>query len=243
LETAPADGQQVAMADSVIQYANKVISLVSEKTDRAILFYSTGKDSIALLDLMAPHFREIVCVYMYFVKGLEHIDKYIRYSKVKYPNATFLEIPHWNLSSILKEGVYCLPNPKVKTITLKDVDENIRLKTGIEYSFYGMKQSDGLNRRLMLRSKEYELQAIHNKTNKVYPLSTWSNKDVFSYITFNKLPVPVTYSKNKKSQGLGFDLEVFLYLQQRYPKDLEKILQQFPLSAQILFEHEHRAKI
>ena len=101
-----------------------------------------------------------------------------------------------------------------------------------------MKQSDSLNRRLMLRG--YELQAINNKTGMVYPLSLWSNPEVLSYITLKGLPEPVRYTMNKKSQGIGFNLDVFLYLRKNYPKDLEKILNQYPLSEQILFEHDRK---
>ncbi len=74
------------------------------------------------------------------------------------------------------------------------------MKTGISYSFYGMKQSDGMNRCLMLRG--YENEAISN-TNKVYPLSKWKKSDVMAYIKAKKLPEPISYNKNK-SQGLTF---------------------------------------
>lgn len=143
-----------------IDHANEVIASVRQKTDRAILFYSCGKDSEVLLDLMAPHFKEIVCVFMYFVKGLDHIDNYLRAVKARYANVTILQVPHWTLTRVLRCGLYCIPNPNVKLLSLKDVDESVRMKTGISYSFYGMKQSDGMNRCLMLRG--YENEAISN---------------------------------------------------------------------------------
>lgn len=92
------------------------------------------------------------------------------------------------------------------------------MKTGISYSFYGMKQSDGMNRCLMLRG--YENEAISN-TNKVYPLSKWKKSDVMAYIKAKKLPEPISYNKNK-SQGLTFLPEVFDYLRRHYPQDLER---------------------
>ena len=175
-----------------IDHANEVIASVRQKTDRAILFYSCGKDSEVLLDLMAPHFKEIVCVFMYFVKLL----------------------------------------------SLKDVDESVRMKTGISYSFYGMKQSDGMNRCLMLRG--YENEAISN-TNKVYPLSKWKKSDVMAYIKAKKLPEPISYNKNK-SQGLTFLPEVFDYLRRHYPQDLEKIYKVFPLSRNILLRYDEEKR-
>lgn len=170
-----------------IDHAKEVIASVSQKTDRAILFYSCGKDSEVLLDLMAPHFREIVCVFMYFVKWLDHIDNYLKAAKSRYSNVTIVQVPHWTLTRVLRCGLYCIPNPDMKILSLKDVDEAIRLRTGINYTFYGMKQADGLNRRLMLRG--YENEAI-SKTNKIYPLSKWNKADVMAYIKARALPPP-----------------------------------------------------
>lgn len=221
-----------------IDHANEVIASVRQKTDRAILFYSCGKDSEVLLDLMAPHFKEIVCVFMYFVKGLDHIDNYLRAVKARYANVTILQVPHWTLTRVLRCGLYCIPNPNVKLLSLKDVDESVRTKTGISYSFYGMKQSDGMNRCLMLRG--YENEAISN-TNKVYPLSKWKKSDVMAYIKAKKLPEPISYNKNK-SQGLTFLPEVFDYLRRHYPQDLEKIYKVFPLSRNILLRYDEEKR-
>lgn len=120
----------------------------------------------------------------------------------------------------------------------KDVDESVRMKTGISYSFYGMKQSDGMNRCLMLRG--YENEAISN-TNKVYPLSKWKKSDVMAYIKAKKLPEPISYNKNK-SQGLTFLPEVFDYLRRHYPQDLEKIYKVFPLSRNILLRYDEEKR-
>lgn len=102
-----------------IDHANEVIASVRQKTDRAILFYSCGKDSEVLLDLMAPHFKEIVCVFMYFVKGLDHIDNYLRAVKARYANVTILQVPHWTLTRVLRCGLYCIPNPQCKAVIVE----------------------------------------------------------------------------------------------------------------------------
>lgn len=221
------------------EHTQQIINTVRQKTDRVILFYSTGKDSIALLDIIAPHFKEIHLVFMYFVKNLEHIDKYLRFCKTTYSNVIIHQVPHWNMTYAIRGGLYCIPNPNVKLMTVKDVDESMRLKTGVRYSFYGMKQSDGLNRRLMLRG--YEQEAI-STTNRVYPLSQWKKADVMAYIKQHKLPEPIAYSSQKKSQGLTFDADVFAYLRINYPEDIEKIYRAFPLSKQILLKYDNAHK-
>lgn len=222
-----------------IDHANEVIASVRERTDRAILFYSCGKDSEVLLDLMAPHFKEIVCVFMYFVKGLDHVESNLRAVKVRYNNVRIMQVPHWNLSRALRIGFCCVPNPNVKILSLKDVDNAVRLKTGISYSFYGMKKADGMQRRIMLRG--YENEAI-SSTNKIYPLSHWKKSDVLAYIKARHLPEPIAYTK-EAGNGLWFDAKCFNYLRDHYPQDLEKIYCVWPLARNILLRYDEEKRI
>lgn len=225
-----------------IEHTQQVIDTVRSYTNRVLLFYSCGKDSITMLDLVASKFDKVICVYMYFVKDLEHINKYIANAQAKYPNVRFLQVPHWTLTYVLRNGAYCHPQPKVKLMKLRDVIDNIRISTGVDWVFLGMKQSDNMNRRIMLRTAEYENEAINNKTQIAYPLSKWSNKDALAYCKQRRLLSPIAYSKNKKSQGLTFDTDVFLYLRDNYSGDLEKIYAVFPQSKVILFNHDNRTK-
>lgn len=224
---------------NISHHSLQVINTVRKETDRVILFYSCGKDSIAMLDMVAPHFKEVVCVYMYFVKGLNHIDRFVNYSKSKYQNVTFLEIPHWNLSRALKIGFFCQPQKDIRLLKPRDVIDRVRAKTGINWCFVGMKQADSLNRRLMLRTYEYE--AINYKSQIAYPLSYWKKKEVISYIRFHNLPIPIEYSK-EAGNGLWFDLKVYLWMKENEPGDLEKVLKAFPLSGKILFDYEQRTE-
>lgn len=214
----------------------KSIDTVREKTDSVILFCSLGKDSLVLLDLMYPKFKRIVCVFMYFVKDLDHINRWVGWVKAKYPNIEFVQVPHWNLSYILKGGLYCVPQPKVKLIKLADVLKAIRLKYGIYYAFFGMKKADGMNRRLMLNG--YESNGYENN-GYVYPLAEWKQKDILAYMKQHNLPEPVRYSL-KASSGVGFGLDCFLWLEQYYPQDLEKIYQVFPMAERILWEYHYK---
>ncbi len=109
----------------------------------------------------------------------------------------------------------------------------MQLKTGIEWTLYGMKKADSMNRNLMLRG--YELEAINEATKSAYPLSLWKDKEVLRYIELNRLPKPIDYEGKKRSNGVGFDPDVFLYLRKYYPGDLQKILIQFPM---ILFDYD-----
>lgn len=216
--------------------AQKSIDRVREKADSAILFCSFGKDSLVLLDLLYPRFERLICVFMYFVKDLEHIDRWIRWAQAKYPRAEFVQVPHWNLTYILRSGLYCVANPKVKIMKLADVVKAIRLKYGIEYCFLGMKKADGMNRRLMLNTYEED---GYERNGLVYPLSDWTQKDILSYMKQHNLPTPIRYSL-KASSGVGFNEDCLLWLRNNYPQDLQKIYKVFPMAERVLFEYDRK---
>jgi hypothetical protein len=221
---------------SKLQEAHNVICGVAEKQSSCIVMCSLGKDSLVTLDLVYPHFEKVVCVFMYFVKDLDHINGWIRWVKKKYPKVEFMQVPHWNLTYILRGGLYCVPNPKVKLWNLSKTIEALRLKTNCYYVFLGMKKADGMNRNLML--KGYESNGYENK-GLVYPLASWTQKDVLAYMKHKRLPQPVRYS-SKAGGGVGFSKETFTWLEKHYPQDLEKIYKVFPMSERILFEQNYK---
>lgn len=219
-----------------LQEAHNVICRVAEKQSSCIVMCSLGKDSLVTLDLVYPRFERVVCVFMYFVKDLDHINGWIRWVKKKYPKVEFMQVPHWNLTYILRGGLYCVPSPKVKLWNLSKTIEALRLKTNCYYVFLGMKKADGMNRNLML--KGYESNGYENK-GLVYPLASWTQKDVLAYMKHKRLPQPVRYS-SKAGGGVGFSKETFTWLEKHYPQDLQKIYKVFPMSERILFEENYK---
>ncbi|MBF0651258.1 phosphoadenosine phosphosulfate reductase [Dysgonomonas sp. GY75] len=226
-----------------MQKAIDIIKEIARQTDKVILFHSaSGKDSIALLDLLHPHFNEIVCVYMFIIKDLEHINRYIAYAQNKYPKARYIQIPHYCVYSYIKIGFMgCPQNPKQKKYTLSELNDIIRERTGIEWTCLGFKQSDSMNRRLMLRG--YRNEAICDKSKKLYPLSSYKNADILAYIQEKGLIKPERYGKRGQSSGTDImDIDYLLYLKANYPSDLRKVLRQYPLVERIIFEYEYKAE-
>lgn len=224
-----------------MERAIDIIRSIAERTDRAILFHSaTGKDSIALLDLMHPFFREIVCVFMYTVKDLEHINRYIGWAQRKYPKARFIQIPHYGIYSYIKVGFMgCKMNPKQRKYTLADLNEIVRKRTGVDWTFLGFKQSDSMNRRLMLRT--YDQESICEKSRKAYPLSAYKNADVLDYIERNNLISPEAYGGEHQSSGSDItDIHYLLWLRENFPGDLKKIYSVFPMVERLVFDHDNK---
>lgn len=166
-----------------LKRAREIIDDVSKETDSILLFHSlSGKDSIVLLDLCYKKFKRVVVVFMYIVKDLEHIMRYYNYAKTKYPNIEFVQVPHYALFYDIKTGYMGIKqDPKQRQWTLADITEKLRKRLGVEWACYGFKQSDSLNRRLMLRSYTDGKEAINWKTKKFYPLSTYKNKEIMDY--------------------------------------------------------------
>lgn len=218
-----------------LEQAHDTIRFVREQTDECLVFNSCGKDSLVTLDLVAPYFRRVVCVFMYFVPGLEHIEKFLAFSLRRYHNVEVLQLPHWNLSYVRRGGMYCVPNPKQKLLKLRNVIDQAREQTGINPVFLGMKKADSMNRRLMLNTYE---EAHYTNAGLAYPLATWTQKEVLAYMKQKRLPMPVRYGKNA-SNGIGFNLDCFLWMERNAPADLRRMYEAFPLSQRILFEYHY----
>ena len=218
------------------------IKALSVRTDRAILFHSgAGKDSIALLNMMAPYFKEIVCVYMYIVKDLEHINRYIRWAEKKYPNCRFIQTPHYAYYNLKKYGVFGTDEVSYSGWNLSKINDKVREETGIEWTVLGFKKNDSMNRRLMLNT--YPDEMTSEKGKKLYPLSNWNNKQVLAYIQKERLIEPIQYGKtgNIKSQGTDVsDLSFLLWCRKNYPNDLKKVFTEFPDCERILFEYDYK---
>ncbi|MFJ1429385.1 phosphoadenosine phosphosulfate reductase family protein [Capnocytophaga canimorsus] len=222
----------------MLNQAQEIIEQLKQKTSKVVLFHSmSGKDSIALLNLLYPHF-EVTCVFMYVVKDLQHINRYINYINSKYPKAKIIQVPHFGVYSYIKSGYLgCKQNPKQKQYNLSELTDIVRERTGIEWAVFGFKQSDSMNRRLMLRT--YENEAINEKNKKAYPLSKYKNKDILHYIQQNNLITPESYGQSQSSGTSISDINYLLFLREKFPEDLKKIFAEYPLAERKLYEYDY----
>lgn len=225
------------MANKFIQTLD-VIDRVSRMTDTVLLYYSGGgKDSIALLDLVAPHFKKVVCVYEYIVKGLGHIQPYLDWVTTRYKNTELLEVEHPTRLLALKEGFFCDPHPDIKVPSNGDLEKQVREMTGIKYAFSGMKGQDGFMKRMRLKmfAKDYWI----TDKGMVYPLAIWKNTEVLRYISQRNLIKPFTYGKRTEkqvSQGFLMEINSMLFLIENYPKDYEMVLKEFPYAEKLMYD-------
>ena len=226
--------------------AINVIRKIAAITDRVVLFHSaTGKDSIALLHLMHPYFKEILCVYIYAVKDLEHVNKYIGWAQRRYPNVRFIQIPHMAVYAETRLGFLGRKqNPEQKLYSLSDLTDIVRVRYNFPWAFFGFKMSDSFKRRLMLRNYtpdkgEYDLQAINYKSKKAYPLSVYKNGDVLRYIEDNGLIRPEKYGESGQSSGCDpTNVDYLLWLEKNSPRDLQRVYAELPLAERLMFNYK-----
>lgn len=174
---------------------------------------------------------------MYMVKDLEHINKYIEWAKRKYPKAEFQQVPHYVLSQYIRDGeMGCKKNPNQKVYQLNHISDMVKLNNNIQWAIFGFKQSDSMNRRLMLRT--YEDESIYRNTKNAYPLSKYKNKDVLSYINHRRLIKPTVYGKGQSQGNDITNLPFLMYCKTNFPQDYEKIKKVFPEVERIVFEYE-----
>ena len=181
----------------MLERAKDIIEDVARETDSVILFHSlSGKDSIVLLDLLYPKFKRVLCVYMYVVKDLEHINQYYMWAKRRYPNIEFVQVPHYAYFNYVKYGFMGIArNPKQREYSLSQIADKVRERSGIEWVCCGFKQSDSLNRRLMLRSQRRPFRG-RRKSSTPYPPTRTRTSKITSRLTTLKAPKPTEARAN-----------------------------------------------
>jgi len=219
----------------------EILNTIRPLSDRVILFHSVaGKDSIALIDMATKLFDHVHCVFMYIVPGLQHMEKYIQFFSKVYKNASWHQVEHFALSSYRQTGHLGMQkNTGQKLQSLSSIMKDCRAKLQTEWIVLGSKQSDGLSRRLQL--KTYDHEAIDYKNKKIYPLSKLRNKDVLAYIDSENLIQPLNYGDNRQSSSNNVTDPLFLsWCKKNYPGDYQKILEVFPDCDIILYRYENQ---
>lgn len=219
----------------------QVIRSVREKTNTAVLFYSAGgKDGIALLDMLAGVFDRVICYYMYLIPNLDHVQPYIKWAETHYNNVEVRQIKHYQRDYFDSFGFFREPEEGIKPRKIGDIEQSVREETGIKYGFSGMKGVDGYMKRMRL--KMFAKSGYITDKGMVYPLALWTNKEVLQYIRAKNLIAPFVYDSKAISQGFGIDLNTMLLMKQKYPRDYQRILKEFPYSEKLIFDYEFKQR-
>ena len=187
--------------------------------DECLVFYSGGKDSLVITDLCVRTFKRIVAVNMYFVPGLECIERQLDYGRKRW-GLKIIQYPHWLLVRCLTDGVYCPNHVKFDDLDLKlgDIYKVARLDTGIKLVATGAKKADSQWRRRNLATSSSE--------NMLYPIVEWNKFDVLGYCKKQGIELP----DSAKGNATGVDLSApsLLWLYDHHPQDFKRLTEYFP---------------
>lgn len=201
--------------------AKRIIAAVRERTDAALVALSGGKDSLATLALCCGAFSRVEAYFLYLLPGLESAEGPVRYAARRF-GVRLHTRPHYDLSRMLRYGVYSDARPDVRRVGLADVEAELRLTTGIGWIAYGYRADESLHRRGMMR----QCGGVDVRGRRFFPLAQWSRKDVLAYLRRSKLQIPV--SDRAFSSGIDLTDRTLTWLRENYPRDYERILEAFP---------------
>ena len=230
-----------------------IIRSVRKQTDTAVLFYSAGgKDSIAMLDMLAKEFEDVICYYMYLIPNLDHVQPYIKWATTYYNNVEIRQIQHFQMDYFKKLGLFCdadsrynLPKKDPNSLRVRkigDIEQSVREQTGINYVFSGMKGVDGYMKRMRLLTFKKRNGTYISEKGMVYPLAEWTNKEVLQYIKTKNLIKPFYYGEGV-SQGFSITLDVLTLLKAYYPRDYKRTLEVFPYAETLIFDYERNLEL
>jgi phosphoadenosine phosphosulfate reductase len=204
---------------------------LSEEHSHVDVAFSGGKDSWCVLDLCLKTFRRVTAFHMYFVPGLECVDREIDKAKKRY-GIDVRQYPDWTFIKALREGVYRMPSSALESLpewTLKDIYTVALVDSGATAIAHGAKKSDSLWRRRQLGTWR---GGVWDRL--IYPVVEWKKLDVTAYLKANKIPLPP--SSGKSATGIDLSTPSLEWLSETYPQDFERLCRLFPF-ARVVPEH------
>ena len=208
------------------------VSTAATVTERVLVSFSGGKDSVVALDLAMNHFKHVDIFFMYLAGDLSFQSSLIRYYEDKY-GQPIIRVPHFMLSEWLRYGTYRDMDFDVPIVSVKQVYDYVRELTGTWWIAGGERIADSIWRRAMIKQSG----SIDAKRGRFYPLADWSKADVLAYIRQRRLRVGLESTK------LGFSFRSLMAadmikIKEFFPGDFETIKRWFPLVETGIKHHE-----
>ncbi len=184
--------------------------------------FSGGKDSLAVTELAAQHFKRVHLFYFYFVPGLESEESKLAMARERwglpvhrYPGVAALQA--------LAAGIFCDERPefaKLANVTKRSLYDWIKADTGATLIIDGEKKADGHFRRRSIANRKGLMADVY------HPIADWLKWEVLSFLKSRKIPIPNSGSGDNGAISL-LDSEI-IHLHKHWPKDYETLRGFFP---------------
>jgi phosphoadenosine phosphosulfate reductase len=220
--------------------AQALLRSVREESDSILVGVSGGKDSLVVLDLCCALFPRVegYCMRILDVRCAT-ADAELAARRHRIPLHV---VPHFDTPRLIKHAVFRFHRndaDNVRELKLKDIESDLRSKTGIDWLATGERMTDSAARRIMMT----ENGGINHKSRHVYPIADWLDRDVFSYLRAKRIPLPERWGRVLTQGGTGFTLTpaVLRHVRAKYPDDYERIRQAFPFAESLIKREEFQA--
>ena len=223
--------------ERLVKSAVNLLKIVRSETPDIIVALSFGKDSLVTLDLCTRIFEKIYAFYLYRLPGVKIIEKYRRLVKRRYKNLKkVMMVPHFDLSRIFRNAVL-MPHwrglEETPSVSFREVEDYVRLETGVEWVAYGWRRNESINRALIFK----KCGGIDFNACRVFPIWQWQIKHVYAYLDMQKIPRPPLLGR-KNQGGFDFHPEALKYLRDHEPETWRRWLECFPFSPVMLCSEE-----
>lgn len=190
-----------------------------------LVSYSGGKDSLITLDMTVKHYgpAKVEAFFMYLVPDMDYSRAICQYAEDRF-GVRVHQTQHWNVTDMLRDGIFCQERPDCPKIKVRDVEEAMRVKTGKYWIGLGYRKQESLERRGML-VKDWP-GGIGRKRGGFTPIGEWSTKDVLAYVRRERLALHRIGTTI--STGVGLDPETMHHFREHWPDDYRRILRVFP---------------
>jgi len=202
------------------------------ESDPLIVAFSGGKDSLAVMDLCVTSGRQVHGFIMAYVPGMDSTAHWIEYAKKRWTVAV-REYQDPAAIKMLRRGTFRHAPMSIPAIGTKDIEQDIRERTGAQWIGYGYKRCDCIDRAVMLKTWP---KGIYGPWHKFAPCHDWTHFEVLSYLSRNRIEIPD--AERMQMNGVGLRADAMFSLRKYWPADYRRVLEVFPLAAAQADRHE-----
>jgi len=211
---------------------------------KALLSFSTGKDSIACWLQLRKHGIEVFPVYMYLVPDLEFIERSLRYYERVF-DTRILRLPHpslyrWLNALIFQPPEHCAIIEQANLLKYDYPDAFV-----VSKHIFGLPQQTfcAVGVRAVDSPQRWTAIKRHGPLNEgkrtFFPVFDWRKEQLISEIKQSGVKLPVDYKWFGRTFD-GLDYRFMAPLREQSPRDFQRVLEWFPLADLELFRMERR---
>lgn len=182
---------------------------------------------MATLDLCCEMFDRVEGYYLFRVRGLDVVSRWAEAVKSRY-GVVVRMFPHFDLSRCYRNAVlqpHWNGTGRCARVEMTDIENAFRQEARVDWIAYGWRRNDSFSRALILKANG----GLDLKTRRVFPLRSWTRKEVLAYLAERSIPLPEDLGR-KDQGGLDFHPGALEWLRKESPADYARWLRDFPFS-------------